>query len=226
LSAYYGETETFRVYNLKELLANMSFIHRTYSLTFVSQSEIFFSLVNFKYVFDTDTNSVYFYAKPEKQESKTKARNRLPSSLEVVETDTGFYIRSTASIPWRRPTKATQAEMTALLGLHRELRFDLQYINGTYTLWYAKMNFTRGHSTRRVQRALPTLILAAAHRLSEICRCRPDQLSAFLEGSQNWLLSEFVAMSSDQFIDEIASEITGNQFFVPNVRAPAEPDGE
>jgi YaaC-like protein len=162
------------------------------------------------------------YARPEKQETKAKAKARLPNSLSVVENDKGFYTRSVTSYPGTTPSKATQSELQNLTLLHRPLRYDLQYVNGTYALWYAKMKFTKGHSTRRVQRALPTLVLAASHRLSEICRYRPDQLSVYLEGPQNWLLSEFISMSSDQFIDEIAGEITGSQFFIPNVRAPAE----
>jgi hypothetical protein len=59
------------------------------------------------------------------------------------------------------------------------------------------------------------------HRLSEICRYQPFQLESFLSGQKNWLLSEFIEMSGGQFIDEIASELTGHQFLVPNVRAAA-----
>jgi len=71
----------------------------------------------------------------------------------------------------------------------------------------------------RLKRQLPTLVLAAMHRLSEICRYQPLQLELFLAGQKNWLLSEFIEMSPIQFIDEMASEITGYQFLVPNVRA-------
>ena len=59
------------------------------------------------------------------------------------------------------------------------------------------------------------------HRLSEICRYQPLQLKSLLEGQKNWLLSEFIQMSPIQFIDEIASEMTGYQFLVPNVRPAA-----
>ena len=56
------------------------------------------------------------------------------------------------------------------------------------------------------------------HRLSELCRYRPHELAAHLAGQKNWLLSEFIQQSPNQFIDEIASELTGHQFLVPNVR--------
>jgi hypothetical protein len=44
------------------------------------------------------------------------------------------------------------------------------------------------------------------------------ELAAFLAGQKNWLLSEFIQMSPPQFIDEIAAELTGYQFMMPNVR--------
>jgi len=56
------------------------------------------------------------------------------------------------------------------------------------------------------------------HRLSEICRYQPLFLDSLLSGQKNWLLSEFIEMSPAQFIDEIASEMTGYQFLIPNVR--------
>ncbi|EON18306.1 hypothetical protein C265_19294 [Cupriavidus sp. GA3-3] len=65
-----------------------------------------------------------------------------------------------------------------------------------------------------------TLILSAMHRLSEICRYKPSQLQSYLDGQKNWLLSEFVAMAPAQFLDEIASEMTGHQIMIPNVRLP------
>src|SRR4051812_26852549 len=53
----------------------------------------------------------------------------------------------------------------------------------------------------------------------EICRYRPLELASHLSGQKNWLLSEFIQMSPVQFIDEIASELTGHQFLMPNVRS-------
>jgi hypothetical protein len=53
-----------------------------------------------------------------------------------------------------------------------------------------------------------------------LCRYKPIELAAFLSGQKNWLLSEFIQMAPNQFIDEIASEITGYQFMTPNTRAP------
>jgi len=40
-------------------------------------------------------------------------------------------------------------------------------------------------------------------------------LRKHLETQHNWLLSEFIATACTQFIDEISSEITGQEFMTP-----------
>jgi hypothetical protein len=101
--------------------------------------------------------------------------------------------------------------------LNPRQREDLVYIAGTQTLWYLKGRVPGG---RRLDRSPLTLTLAAMHRLSEICRYRPLELAAFLAGPYNWLISEFVLMAPEQFLDGIASELTGHQFLLPSVRSP------
>lgn len=56
------------------------------------------------------------------------------------------------------------------------------------------------------------------HRLSELARYKPYILKAHLESQHNWLLTEFIMRSSKQFIDEIATEITGDLFKVTNMK--------
>ena len=53
------------------------------------------------------------------------------------------------------------------------------------------------------------------HRLSELSRYEPITLSKHLSSQQNWLISEFIKGAPYQYINEIASEITGEEFFVP-----------
>ena len=84
-------------------------------------------------------------------------------------------------------------------------------------MWYIK---GEAKKAIRLRRQPTTLTLATMHRLSELCRYRPLELASLLAGRTNWLLSEFINMSPSQFIDEIACELTGNQFLIPNVRSP------
>lgn len=217
LSTYFTETEPQLTHTLKELLFNLVFVHRTYCLTYRSQAEMFIPLREAKYFFDKDTSQVFCQALLAKDALRRNVRQSLPQTLEWVETDDGPALRSRARINWSNPRKANDAELNRLRALHHSLRADFHYISGNQTLWYVKL-VTRG--PRMLLRRSPTITLAAMHRLSEICRYRPIELSSYLEGEQNWLLTEFIRMSPTQFLDEIASELTGHQFMNPNVRTP------
>jgi uncharacterized protein YhbP (UPF0306 family) len=201
---------------MKELFFNSTFIHRTYCLTYCSQQEMFLALRSCRYVFDPDRNIVFLEGHFASDIVRTKIRNNLPASFQWINFDNKHF-RSIGEIPWANANRATDTELIALAALHSALRFDLHYINGTHPLWYVKL-VTNG--PRRIPRRGPTITLCAMHRLSEICRYRPSELSSYLDGQQNWLLSEFVGMSPEQYFDEISCEITGQQFLIPNIRAP------
>lgn len=218
LSLYFKEPERTKKHSLHELLFNLNYIHRTYCLTYTSQKEMFIPIKGCEYVFDTASKDVYFRAEFSKDVAHLHLKKRLPQSLISDPAQPALCIRSSASVPWSKPNNPTPAELNALAGLHGSLRMDVQYIAGSQTLWYVK-SLTKGPS--RLDRYPPTLTLAAMHRLSEICRYRPIELSSYLDGQKTWLLSEFIGMSPIQYLDEVAAEITGHQFLVPNVRIPA-----
>jgi hypothetical protein len=58
----------------------------------------------------------------------------------------------------------------------------------------------------------------AMHRMSEIARYKPLELNRLLEGRRNWILYEFTRVAQNQFIDEIAAEITGYEISPAGVR--------
>ena len=216
LSAYYGETEPARTHTLQELFFNMVFIHRTYCLTYTSQQEMFIPIANCGFVADRSSKRIYFRADVTKNIPIGIAIKRLPAQF-VADAKFGpRAIRSTAYVSSQRPGRLSQAALSAIVDLNHRLRRELAFINGTEPLWYIKSR-TRGPA--RIERQLPTLILGTMHRLSEISRYNPPQMASLLAGQKNWLLSEFIQMSADQFVDEIASELTGLQFLIPNIRA-------
>jgi YaaC-like Protein len=216
LSAYYGETESSKTHTLQELFFNMVFIHRTYCLTYSSQKEMFVPLANCGYVYDTRTKEVFFKADIERNIPFGRTVKKLPATFVRAPAIGPRAIRSVAKLVWKAPGRPTATNIQELVDFNRVLRQELHFIHGAQTLWYLK---TAPAGPRKLKRQLPTLILAAMHRLSEICRYQPLQLETLLAGQKNWLLSEFIEMSAIQFIDEIASEITGYQFLMPNVRA-------
>ena len=60
--------------------------------------------------------------------------------------------------------------------------------------------------------------MAVMHRLSEIARYKPEQLGRLMESKENWLIHEFITLSLDQFIDELAAQITGQEIMCTGVK--------
>lgn len=216
LAAYYNESETSRTHTLQDLFFNMVFIHRTYCLTYTSQTEMFIPIARCGFVAQRSTRRVYFRADITDNIPLASAIRRLPPLFVADPTFGPRAVRSEAFVCCKKPTTPTVNEVLQIAELNKNLRRELQFINGTEALWYIRGMVT---GPARLQRQLPTLILGAMHRLSEICRYKPLQLASLLAGQKNWLLTEFIEMSAVQFIDEVASELTGLQFLVPNIRA-------
>lgn len=66
-----------------------------------------------------------------------------------------------------------------------------------------------------------TLIIVAMHRLSELARYDPRGLKRYLDGKENWLLTEFIELSPSQFVDEVVCEMTSLEFGLPGIRPKA-----
>lgn len=214
LSTYFREAEPSKTHSLENVLCNLVFIHRTYSLSYPHSKERFLPLKGVEFVRDSVTQEVLFRAKPVDDADWQHFKRALPTEV-TANADGTKGISSVMRINWATRDSPTSMELDALQGLNQTLRRSLYYINGAQTLWYLK---TTG--TYEIDRRSITLTLSAMHRLSEICRYRPSELNSFLNGQKNWLLSEFIAISPTQFLDEIACEMTGHQVMIPNVRAP------
>lgn len=216
LSQYLGEQETANTHSLEELFFNLPCIHRTFCLTYTNQKDMFLPLTNCLIKYDPATGTAYFSAQLSKDFTGPAHIRRLPPSLiaDPVVND-GQAIRSVATATLPNPMVTTDVERSAVAALLKELRPDINYLNGSQTLWYAKGVVT---GPTRLKRSPLTTTLVAMHRLSEICRYRPLELASFLTGQKNWLLTEFVRMAPSQFLDELAAELTGQQFMIPNVR--------
>lgn len=219
LSEYLGDTEASVTHSLKDLLFNLPFVHRTYCLTYRSQLDLFLTLRNARYVLDTDTKAAYLEATLSDDFASKNYLARLPKSFvtDPARPKDACAVRSTESVSLTHRTLRSTSDIAKIKRLHQIIRRDLQYINATQTLWYIKGVVAGPPNLRR---SPLTLTIAAMHRLSELCRYRPIQFESFLGGQRNWLLSEFVLMAPNQFLDGIAAEVTGHQFMLPNVRPP------
>ncbi len=214
LISYFGEAEPSPHHSLEDVLYNLVCIHRTYCLSYANKRERFIPLKTAAFLRDPSSGEVRLQAEFVDNIDWTFYRKRLPAEVVALPGSTPA-IQSVASIVWATTNSPTSSELDALCQLNASLRRVFHYINGAHTLWYLK---TAG--SYEINRMPITLTLSAMHRLSEICRYKPSQLQSYLDGQKNWLLSEFVAMAPAQFLDEIASEMTGHQIMIPNVRLP------
>jgi hypothetical protein len=216
LSQHLFESESAITHSMKELLFNIPCIHRTFCITYPGQDDMFIPLTDCQYVLDTASMDAYLIAKLSVDFDDPQILGRLPAAL-IADPNGGSSrdIRSVKSVKVSGPSLPIATDVAAIAELNRDLRPSLQYIAGSQTLWYAKVNVV---GPRRLERSPLTLMLAAMHRLSELSRYHPMELTQFFAGQQNWLLNEFIRMSPPQFLDEISAEITGHQCMAPNVR--------
>lgn len=215
LYRYLGETESSLIHTLKDMFFNMPFVHRTYCLTYRDQTDMYIPLTECVYVINTINNEVRLRAKLSKDFVGTKYSRRLPASLIIDSSDSSGFTVKSANFVTVSDIRLSSLDLNLISGLNSEIRKDIQYIAGNNTLWYAKGTVGKGN---KLDRTPLVLALASMHRLSEMSRYHPLELTSLLKGDKNWLISEFMTMSPPQFIDQISSEITGYQFLLPNVR--------
>jgi hypothetical protein len=223
LVAYFGETEATKNYTLGEVISNLAFIHRAYSLSY-SKPELFLSLENPRYV-KAGPGQARFQADLPAEHTHGQTLNTLPADFQARELnedefeeatfESGFVLESVNTFAWSGARRASVADIQALCAFHRQLRLDLNYISGAKPYWYVKRNLA-GYT--RINRNNLTLIFMAMHRMSEIARYKPIELNRLLAGRRNWIIYEFIRVAQNQFIDEIAAEITGFEISPAGVR--------
>ncbi len=222
LSQYLEEEETAQEHTLNDVLSNLPFIHRAFRYTFRAHPELFIPLRNVVYRKHPRDNYVWVSATIEGKFADGRSLRTLPNRFEIDHgyTDT-CVIRTRRRVQWygRKASKAEkEAAHARMARYHRRLRQDLIYISAFPDLWYIKREIA---GTTRISRYTLTLIMAAMHRLSELTRYDPRGLMSYLEGKENWLLTEFIELAPPQFIDELVCEMTSLEFGLPGIRPRA-----
>lgn len=220
LCKYLGESANGQSYSLKDLLYNLPYIHRAYNLTYSSQPELFIPVENPRFVKKNNATESWFCVDVADRRYKTKhVENKLPTDYERDRGVTNkFVIRKKKRFKWYQPKYHKAASMQRLIDYHRTVRRQLYYIHGDTRLWYLKRS---SGPPGVIQRSSLTITFAAMHRLSELTRYEPKLLAKHFECQHNWLLSEFITTSREQFLDEVSSEITGQDFMTPGRRSNA-----
>ena len=207
---------TSRSIDLKTLFYNMAFIHRAYTMTYSSKrktvNELFLPL---------NPGSVPMYHKGTdgkahlviKLDKRYFAANaiKIPNDIQTslyeefkpYETNQ-FILYSTTGQKINNGSISTELKTN-----NKIFRKQFLYIKSNKRLWYLKRSNLNQPDVINLSEM--TLIMAAMHRISEIARYKPEQLNRLLLSKENWLLHEFISLALDQFIDEIACEITDQE---------------
>jgi hypothetical protein len=209
LCHFFGESVAGEIYNLKDILYNLPYIHRAYTITFKSQPELFVPIADPVFVRKHGSSQSWlcFEIKDARFQSE-QMMNSLPDYEHDVGVKGKFIVRRKKRFRWK-DTDSQQDNLQHFLAYYRKVRRAACYIKGTSRLWYVKRQINSG---KVIERSSLTLTYMALHRLSEIARYTPDKLSKHFESQHNWLLSEFINLSLEQFVDEIAAEMTGQEF--------------
>jgi len=218
LCSYVGESANGEQYSLNDILYNLVYIHRAYTLTFSSRPELFTPVTAPTFLKKLGSPEAWFCAEiKDDRYANQHTINKLDPDYEQDQSpdlieDNRFFIRKRSRFNWRHGKSQQAGNIDRLTNYHRKVRQHLFYIHGASRLWYIKR---RDDLEGMIHRSSLTLTYAAMHRLSELARYDPMLLAKHLNTQHNWLLSEFIATARMQFIDEISSEITGQEFMVP-----------
>lgn len=211
---------------LKKLLYNLAYIHRAYITTYntpqgVKVPELFIPLGSGKspcYHKGNDAN-LYLMVDIDKSYFSTTATSipaaytsSISHKFKVSNRDS-FILRSTDGAK----RNGTESLSSDLKYLNDELRREFQYIRSSKRLWYLRRTTLPSSDIINMNSMLITM--AAMHRISEIVRYKPEQLAHLMSSKENWLIHEFLTLALDQFVDEIAAEITGQDIMGTGTKA-------
>lgn len=212
----FNESVNNEEYTFKNLIYNLNYVHRAYTLTYSSDTELFFPISNPHFVRINNSAETYFQAEIISENYKNgRTINKLPNTFERDNGDLDKYIiRKKRRFNWQTGQQHNTNNLDRLSNYHMHVRKDIQYIYGSSELWY----FKRGGIPDLIDRNPLTITFSLMHRLSELSRYNPTRLNKHFDCQHNWLLSEFINLSPKQFIYGIACEITGKEFKVPGIR--------
>ena len=224
LSNYFEDPNTSikHQHSFKDLLYNLPFVHRAFSLTYTTKyPEIFIPVVNPLFLKDSSTNQVYLSFNTSGNYVDGHTTNKItPNGFTKCKSDnnenTNLFI-SNNHFGWSSQRQHRNRNIQRLTDFHKINRRNLQYISGSSTLWYLK----RSSVNHIVDKHSLTIMFACMHRLSELARYEPFVLVNHFKLTQNWLLTEFIKGAPIEFIDQISCEITNQNFMQPAVRFPA-----
>lgn len=213
LCLFLGETVTQNeTYCLKDMLYHLPFLHRAFTLTYSSETELFLPIQKARFVKKQGSKEAWFMAEIEERYFSSSLTRILPSGYErdigVVDR---YVIRRKRRFDWDAKNNSN-ISLEKIKNYNKKIRENIVPIFSSVNSWYIKKNLKLKTQVNKSQ--LP-LIFAAMHKLSELSRYDPITLARHFDAQHNWLITEFLKIAPAQFINHIACEITGKEFINP-----------
>ncbi len=210
--------------SLQVLLYNLPFVHRAYQLTYSTRKtkvEEMFLLLQVgsspEYIKGSD-GKAYLRILLDPNHFPAYVTS-IPNNIMDTISDRfaliggrGFALRSVEGAKWNS-NGSVSSDLRDMMNRQRK---DYCYIRSSSRIWYLR----RLTSTTQecLQLNTMTINMAIMHRLSEIVRYKPEQLQRLLQAEENWLLHEYMSLALDQFLDELAAEITHKDIMCTGVK--------
>ncbi len=200
-------------YSLNEIFYHLPFLHRAFTLTYKSKTELFLPVKQPMFVRKDGSDDAWFVAELDARYVSSQLKNILPSAYEV---DAGVknrcLIRRKKRFKWKTRGNHQANNLTNLVNYHKEVRRDITPIFAPINSWYIQKKLK---TVTPISKSQLPLIFVAMHKLSELSRYDPITLARHLDLQHNWILTEFLQVAPAQFINHIACEITGKEFVKP-----------
>lgn len=190
--------------SLKRLLYQLPFVHSSYISTYKTprRNEKFIPLapgLSPRYMYSKD-NRIRLVVDLDRHYFKQNATT-IPDDIKAL-IPSEFVINDSNSFQLLSQESYRKRDIQSS---YNEFRKHFSYIAGDKRIWYL-IKKAQGNELEAINSMV--LELAIAHRFSEIVRYKPEQMIKLLNGKENWLIHEFLSLVLDQFMDEIACEIT------------------
>lgn len=210
LSKLVGDSVNKARYKVKDILYNIPCIHRTYSITFTNDAELFIPISDIAFWKVNGKREYYVKFRIDDDYINGNVLRYVTRKFEriLVTDNNDCLFRSKKRFRWDIHDTLSN-RLRQLSAYHRKVRKNFYYIKGDVPVWYIKKVLP--NNNRLIDRTSLTLIYGVMHWLSELVRYNPQLYKSYMNGHYNWLIREFVDICLPQFIDEISCELTGRE---------------